>query len=62
MYDAPGTSPDPIEVTAHNWYTRLQKDGYDYIYVYSIYESIVQAFSCLGLGEAVAGHAYPISS
>ena len=62
MYDAPGTSPDPIEVTAHNWYTRLQKDGYDYIYVYSVNESISQAFACLELGEAIAGHAYPVGS
>lgn len=62
MHDALGTSPDPVEVTARNWYTRLQKDGYDYIYVYSVNESISQAFACLELGEAIAGHAYPVGS
>ena len=61
MYDGLGTSPDPADVTAENWYARLQKDAYDYIYVYSTNEFIQQAFAHLGLGEALPGHAYPVT-
>ena len=60
MYDALGVSPDPVETAAEKWYARLQADAYDYIYVYSVNESIAQAFSHLGLGEALAGCAYPV--
>ena len=60
MYERLGASPDSVEETAEKWYARLQKDGYDYIYVYSTNDAFNQAFAHLGLGEAIPGHAYPV--
>ncbi len=53
-------SPLPVEDIAEQWYARLQRDGYDYIYVYSTCDAFDQAFAHLGLGEAVAGQAYAV--
>lgn len=60
MHNALGPAPDSIETTAEKWYARLQEESYDYIYVYSVNDTYRQAFSCLGLGEAIPGHAYPV--
>ena len=61
MYDGLTPSPYSVEETAEMWYRRLQEDAYDYIYVYSTNEAFSQAFAHLGLGEAVAGRAYPVT-
>lgn len=61
MYDGLTPSPHSVEETAEKWYRRLQEESYDYIYVYSTNETFNRAFAHLGLGEAVAGRAYPVA-
>ncbi len=62
MYDALGISPEPAENAAEIWYQRLQNEGYDYIYIYSVNDAFTQAFAHLGLGEAIPGQAYPVNN
>lgn len=60
MYYGYDPSPYGVEETARRWYARLQEEGYDYIYVFSVNDAIAQSFAHLGLGEAVAGQAYRV--